>query len=118
MLNNNKKTPDSEFSIKVNKIEKLIHELTKIKHMSLNTGKYFISEKELDNKKYRRSIYIIKNIKKGQKFTEENIKCLRPNIGLPPKYFKHILKLRSPSELNYGDPITNKLYKKIKTYNK
>ena len=55
---------------------------------------------------------------KSNKYAEENIKCLRPNIGLPPKYFKHILKLRSPSELNYGDPITNKLYKKIKTYNK
>lgn len=118
MLNTNLKTPDSKFSIEVNKISKLIRELTKIKHMNLETKKYFISDKELTNIKFRRSIYVVKNIKKNEKFSKENIKCLRPNIGIAPKYLKDVLNLKSPFGLKYGDPITNNLLNKIRKYNK
>ena len=46
----------------------------------------------MENLRFRRSIYSIKNIKKGDIFSEQNIKCIRPSNGLDPKFFFKILK--------------------------
>ena len=118
MLNNKIKTPDSEFSIKINDVSKLIKQLIAIKHMNNTNKSYFISQKELKNIKFRRSIFVIKKVHKNEKFSNKNIKCLRPNVGISPENYEQLINLKSPIKLDYGKPITKKLFDKIKFYNK
>ena len=66
---------------------------------------FYRSSSEKKNLFLRRSIFVIKHIKKGEKFNTENIKCLRPSIGVSPKYFKKILNKKSIKTYNKGDPI-------------
>ena len=49
---------------------------------------------------FRRSIYVVKDIQKGEKFTEENIKIIRPGYGAHPKYFELILGKKSNSNFS------------------
>jgi len=108
-----KKSPDYKFSLLDDQIleyRKCInnaHKLFKKKYFYRDNSERFY-------KKFRRSIYCIKNIKKGEKFNVENIKLLRPDNGLDPKFFNKIINHKSPQNLKYGTPITNKIFKKIK----
>ena len=55
--------------------------------LSLGSEGFHRSKSEKDNLKYRRSIYFIRDLKKGDKITREDIKRIRPGYGLEPKYF-------------------------------
>ena len=52
---------------------------------------YFYRNKNEKNITYRRSIYSIKDIKKNEMFTKENIKRIRPNNGLAPEKYDFII---------------------------
>ena len=85
-LENDNRGLDSEFSISGNEIKKFKDDIFKAKKL---LGKnYFLRNKSEDkNKIFRRSIYVSQNIKKGEKFSSNNLKILRPLIGLQPKFF-------------------------------
>ena len=59
-------------------------------------NKFYRSKSENFYKKFRRSIYSIRKIKKGELFTENNIKLLRPLKGIGPEYYKKIINKKSP----------------------
>ena len=63
---------------------------------------------------YRRSIFASSNIKKGEKFTKNNIKVIRPGYGLHPKYFNAIINKKSPQNLKFADPLSPKILKLLK----
>ena len=87
-----KKTYDSDFSIKPNEFKKLKKEIIN-DFKIIGYKKPYILMDEKIRRKYRRSIYAIKNIRAGEKFTEKNITTLRPKIGLcSSKYFQIINK--------------------------
>ena len=50
----------------------------------------------------RRSIYVTKDIKKGDKFSNENIKSIRPTFGLHPKYLEFFLNKKSNQNIKLG----------------
>ena len=56
-------------------------------------------------KKFRRSIYCVKNIKKGELFTKKNIKVIRPNGGLAPKYYFKIIGKKAKKDILIGDKV-------------
>ena len=57
---------------------------------------------ELKNMKFQRSIYVVKNIKKGEKLTSKNIKRIRPGYGLSVNKWSHILGKKSKRNLFIG----------------
>lgn len=118
MLDHHLNSPDSEFSIEINKVKKLISDLEEIKFMNTKLGKYFLSREEIKNKKFRRSIYVTQLIKKDDKISVFNIKCLRPKKGISPENYKSLINLKSPKNLKYGLPIDDKLFKEILKYNR
>ena len=89
MLDKHFKSPDSKFSIEISKVRNLILELTKIKIMNREFGKYFFLKKEIKNKKFRRSVYIVEPLKKNELFNSRNIKCLRPQKVFHQKIIKN-----------------------------
>jgi len=95
------KSVDSKFSLDFKEMKKLVEESI-VAWKSIGKIKFKPSKSERRNLKFRRSIYVVKDIKKGQKFNEENIKCIRPGHGIATKYFESILKKASRKNICKG----------------
>lgn len=96
---------DSAFSMEPAEMKALVEE-TERAWLALGKVAYGPTEKEKASLKFRRSIYVSKDIKAGEEFTKENIKIVRPGYGLEPKYFNHVLNKRARKDFSAGTPIT------------
>ncbi len=103
-LQNQTKGLDIDFSLRGKEIKYYSDNIKKILQLT-NSKKPFLLREDLKNKIFRRSIVAKKEIKKGEKFSINNIKIVRPNIGLDPKYFDEILKKKSKRNLKTGSPL-------------
>ena len=112
-LEGQKKGLDISFSLKGKEIKNFRNDLDLISDLF---DKSFVDNKRYDfeSRKYRRSIFAIKNINVGDKFTLENIKRIRPGYGLEPKYFNKLLRKKAPYNIKYGEPISKDILKKLK----
>ncbi len=81
---------DSAFSLEPNEMEQLVIESERA-WASLGRVQYGPIPSEEKSLKYRRSIYIVSDIKAGDKLTKLNIRCIRPGLGLSPKYFELLI---------------------------
>ena len=97
---------DSEFSIEPRQFKKMIKDCNQV-YNSLGKGGFELKPSEEQNKIFRRSIYTIKKIKIGEKFSTKNIRVIRPGYGLEPKEFKKIINDgKSKFDLDIGTPIS------------
>jgi len=103
-LSREDKGPDSEFSLEPSELEKLCVE-TKEAWLALGNAGYERNPSEESSLKFRRSIYVVKDISAGDLFTEENIRRIRPGSGLAPKYYKGLLGKRAATKLTSGTAI-------------
>ena len=71
-----------------------------------------VNKNEAYNQKFRPSIWVVKDIKEGERFTKKNIKTLRPNDGLAPKFYEAVLGERATIDIERGTPLSWKLIKK------
>ena len=58
------------------------------------------------NKKFRRSIYFVKDLKKGHKISPNDIRRIRPGYGLEPKYFDSLIGRILKYDVDFGDPVS------------
>lgn len=104
---------DGKFSSTINDLKeiKIYSEI-----ISKSLGKIQYNGKMLDKSsiKFKRSIYTCMEIKKGEKFTKNNIKIIRPRNGVLPIYFEKLLNKKSPANLKQGVPIKMNILKKLK----
>jgi pseudaminic acid synthase len=103
-LNNNLKTPDSFFSLNPKEFSKMVKEIRNIETVMGNIN-YDLSDSSKKNIHSLRSIYVSKNIKKGEKFTLKNTKSVRPGFSLNPKDYNKILGKNSSKKFIVGDRI-------------
>ena len=97
---------DACFSLEPSELKALINE-TKKAWKSLGKIQYGISTKaEISSKIFRRSLYISKNLKKGDLFSKENLRAVRPDRGLPVKYLTTILGKRINQNAKKGTPLS------------
>ncbi|HIC79249.1 MAG TPA: pseudaminic acid synthase, partial [Sulfurovum sp.] len=64
---------------------------------------YSLDEKRKASRRFSRSLYVAKDIKKGEKFTEENIRSVRPGYGMHPKYLKNFLGKVADKEYAFSE---------------
>ena len=85
-----------------------------IRQNEISTGKinFSISQSSKKNLNGRRSLYITENIKKGQKFSEKNIRSIRPSFGIHLKFLNNFLKKYSNKNLKKGTRLSWKYIKK------
>jgi len=98
------KNPDSEFSMEPDEFKAMVTDVKNAIKIKGEPG-YTLTEKEKKNLVFRRSIFAVKDIKKGEKFTKENIRCIRPSYGVKPKYYNEILNKEAAGEIKFGEPI-------------
>ena len=109
-LEGQKKGFDLAFSLKGKEIKDYVQV---IKDTSSMMGKeyFFRNKSENQNLQFRRSIYAISDIKKGEKFTKKNIRVIRPGFGIQPIYFEKLINKKSPHHIKYGTPLKKSLLK-------
>ena len=96
-----KKSLDDFFSMNHIQFKEMVEEIREVEKAIGNIN-YNISQGSKTHFKGRRSIYVSENIKKGELITEKNIKIVRPNYGLHPKYFNKILGKKVKKNLTAG----------------
>lgn len=67
---------------------------------------YSLSAKEQGSTAFRRSLFAVRDIAKGETITEENVRSIRPSNGIAPKYLKEMLGKKAGTAIRRGEPIT------------
>lgn len=97
--------PDSSFSMEPAEFKQMVDNIRTVEKAK-GCVHYGATKEEEGNVIFRRSIFAVKDIKKGEKFTEDNIRVIRPGYGLPPKYYKEILGKEALQDVAYGNPLS------------
>lgn len=95
---------DSAFSLEPHELKSLKDETTRAWE-GLGNISYGASAAEGGSKIFRRSLYIVKDVKKGEKFTPDNIRAIRPGLGLLPKYYDVVMGKVAKQDLTIGTPL-------------
>ena len=101
---------DSTFSLEPEEMKNLVIE-TERAWLSLGNINYGTSESEKSSLKFRRSLYFTKDIKAGELITNQNLKIIRPGLGLPPKYYEILLGKQLKRNVKIGTAATWDLIK-------
>lgn len=104
-LDNNDCGPDSSFSILPEQLRTLSEE-SNIAYQAVLSNKLERPLSENTNKKFRRSIYFINNLKSGDKVSEKDIKRIRPGYGLDPKHFNDIIGKTVIKDVFRAEPVS------------
>jgi len=96
---------DSAFSMEPAELALLIEE-TERAWLAMGKVAYGPRDAELKSLAFRRSLYIAKDIKAGDKLTVENLRCVRPGHGLPPKFYDFFIGRKVNQDAKKGTPLT------------
>ncbi len=95
---------DSAFSLEPPELEALVTD-TAIAHKAIGQPGYSRKSSEEKNIQFRRSIFVVKDIAKGEKLTGDNIRCIRPGHGLAPKHLDDVLGKVAVQDISRGTPL-------------
>jgi pseudaminic acid synthase len=96
---------DSAFSLEPQELAALTVE-TERAWQALGSISYGPSEPEMASRQYRRSLYIAKDLRAGEPLTHENLRIVRPGLGLHPKYYDSLLGARVVKDVKKGTPVS------------
>lgn len=99
------KTPDSFFSLEPQELRELVANV-RLVEAALGREHYGPTKDEIKSLVFRRSLFVTRDIGKGEKFTEENVRSVRPGNGLKPKFLKQIIGKTATRSLRRGTPLT------------
>ena len=95
---------DSSFSLEPEELHALVVE-TERAWQALGHVKYGPSEVEEKSLMFRRSLYVAEDLKASDVLTSRNLRCVRPGLGLPPKYYEMLLGRRVNRDVKKGTPM-------------
>lgn len=104
-LNKEIESADAGFSMTMVEFADMVKD---VRNASIIKGKptYELTEHEKNGLGGRRSLVAVKSIKKGEIFTKENVRSIRPAIGIKPKYYKELLGKEAKKAYRFGEPIS------------
>lgn len=97
--------PDSSFSILPEELQSLCSECA-LAYEAVQSNKLERGSSELKNKIFRRSLYFVNNLKKGEQIKASDIRRIRPGYGLEPKHFDSVIGKMLTCDVERGDPVS------------
>ncbi|WP_157670895.1 pseudaminic acid synthase [Chitinibacter sp. GC72] len=95
---------DAAFSLEPDELHLLVAESARA-WQAMGEIKYGGSQSEEKSKVFRRSLYVVQDIKRGERLSELNVRCIRPGLGLAPKYYNLVLGACAQYDLKKGQPL-------------
>lgn len=105
--------PDSSFSMEPSEFQEMVKQIRKVE-LAKGAIKYGPTTQDRENLKFRKSIFAVKDIRKGELITKENVKVIRPGYGMKPKELKNILGMYAMNDIPFGTPIQYSLLEEIR----
>lgn len=96
--------PDASFSMTKDEFAEMVKRVRETEEC-LGSVSYELSDKMKNNRKFARSLFACADSKKGDQFTESNIRSVRPSDGCSPKFLPELLGKKSDRDYNLGEPI-------------
>ena len=111
-LDNDDKSVDAHFSLDISKLKNLKREFHLVQK-TLGSYKIRVTKSAKRGQRGMRSLYVVKDIMKGEKFTNENIKSIRPSFGLHPKHLDKFINKKSTLSVKAGSRLKRNMIKKF-----
>lgn len=96
---------DARFSLEPSELAEMVKQIRRADH-AMGTVHYGpVNESERANTQFRRSLFVVKDMKKGDRFTSENVRVIRPSDGLAPKHYEQVLGKVAALDIERGEPL-------------
>ena len=105
ILNKSVGGPDASFSLNEKEFKSMV-DAVRMTEKAIGKVDYSLSDKAKKSRIFSRSLYVVKDIIKGEILTEENIRSIRPGYGLHPKYFQYILGKKALKNATRGTALS------------
>ena len=96
--------PDSVFSLEPDEFKAMVDSI-RIVEKAVGKVQYGYTPQEAKSRPFRRSLFIVQDVKAGMPFTSENVRSIRPADGLPPKYLPEVIGRRASVDIERGTPM-------------
>lgn len=96
--------PDASFSMNPDEFKQMVTDIRQAEK-AIGTVKYGASKQEESSVVFRRSIFCVEDIKKGEQITEKNIRIIRPGYGLKPKFYPEVMGQTALQDIKRGTPL-------------
>lgn len=96
--------PDSAFSLEPNEFRAMV-EAVRTAEKALGSPQFAIGKRESASLKFRRSLFVVEDVKKGDLFTKENVRSIRPADGLHPRHLNEVLGQHAACDVERGTPL-------------
>ncbi len=107
-LSRAKEGPDSQFSMEPEEFKQMVLAI-RIAEKAVGRINFQINDQEEKNRMFRKSLFIVREIKAGKKLTADHVKSIRPGHGIHPRYLKSIIGKKAVTDLKKGTPLAWKL---------
>jgi len=104
ILDKNIGGPDAAFSLEPDEFKSMVSAVREVEK-ALGDVCYTLTDKTRKSREFSRSLFTVKDIDKGEIFTEENVKSIRPGFGLHPKYINEITGKKAKNRIPKGTPM-------------
>lgn len=96
---------DDSFSLEPAELKEMVRAVRTVEK-ALGRPQYGPADaREAEEKRWRRSLFVVKDMKKGESFTKENVRSIRPSDGLPTKHFDEVIGKKAARDIERGTPL-------------
>jgi N-acetylneuraminate synthase len=103
--------PDSAFSLEPHEFKAMVDSV-RVAEKALGEVHFGLSEKENSSRVFRRSLFVVKDMRKGEPFTATNVRSIRPGYGLHTRYLSDVLGNFAARDIEHGTPLSWELISK------
>jgi N-acetylneuraminate synthase len=104
-LSRAQKGPDSEFSLEPSEFKAMV-DAVRVTGRALGKVHFGVSPREANSRTFRRSLFVVEDVKQGEAFTAQNVRSIRPAHGLHPRHLPEILGKHAACDIERGTPLS------------